>query len=443
MDGMGRCCALLCLAGLGVLGGCQGAFRSGKAVEIASSDQQAPASDGQEVRQESLPTSHSKARVLQQPSAAPSQEVLAEIEQTLTRLRKLSGHDVSGAATDHRLGTGATGQSTTAEVTSSVPHPSLKAKKGAPIASAEPTLGVNEPIYVTPDSSLAHRLDASESDATGPALPVVESVSIDSASFSTLRGLDDQPDRVTNLALDAEPQERTLSVEGYLAALRANDSALDPVESGWRLRMMQLALDRIPEPIDKIESLSPESTDVLGAFIDLTQAVRRTLKNPTVSANGAMQSVAKLAHLLGEMGDLALPHSALCRRVQAFGVYDEMPADEFIAARANQTIVYCEVRNFMSETIPEGGYRTLLASRMELMTPTGQSVWQVEEPAIEDTCRHRRTDFFVAQRIVLPATIPAGQYVLKIMIEDTLANKVNETSIPLEIKSPTSLASGG
>jgi hypothetical protein len=76
------------------------------------------------------------------------------------------------------------------------------------------------------------------------------------------------------------------------------------------------------------------------------------------------------------------------------------------------------------------------------LTAAGQSIWQHEEPEIVDICRRRRTDFFVAQRITLPPTLSAGDYVLKVLMEDRLSGKANEGTCVFTIGMPVSMANG-
>ena len=69
-------------------------------------------------------------------------------------------------------------------------------------------------------------------------------------------------------------------------------------------------------------------------------------------------------------------------------------------------------------------------------------MWHYEEPDIEDLCRQRRMDFFIAQRVALPPTLPAGEYVLKVLVEDKLSGRAHEAVYPLTISSGFSAAKG-
>jgi hypothetical protein len=119
-----------------------------------------------------------------------------------------------------------------------------------------------------------------------------------------------------------------------------------------------------------------------------------------------------------------------------------MPETDFVAGRTLRTIVYSEIANFGSELTEDGHYRTQLATRLEILTADGRSVWDREEPEIVDLCRRRRNDFFIAQRVTLPPTLPADDYVLKVLVEDRLTGKVDEVAHRFAIRSALSAARG-
>lgn len=270
------------------------------------------------------------------------------------------------------------------------------------------------------------------------ALPIVLAISVEEEPAPVLRASPSSTS-LANTPAEAAPAEHKLSVEEYLTALQQGETQLDPVEAAWRARLVEIALGRTSPGAARVDRLTPSQQDVLDASLDAVRAVRRVLRDPVASACEALEDVDRLQAALQEMSDLTLPRTALCSRVMTFGVYEPMPSDRFVAGRVNQTILYCEVRNFVSRE-ENGEYRSKFSGRAELLTPSGDSVWKQEEPSIEDRCTSRRTDFFIAQRISFPATIPAGEYLLKVTLEDKYAGKVNETTLPLTVRSASSLA---
>ena len=53
--------------------------------------------------------------------------------------------------------------------------------------------------------------------------------------------------------------------------------------------------------------------------------------------------------------------------------------------------------------------------------------------AFEDRSKNVRRDFFVVQRIDLPANLNVGKYLLKITIEDLVAQSTDQANIPIQI----------
>jgi hypothetical protein len=52
-----------------------------------------------------------------------------------------------------------------------------------------------------------------------------------------------------------------------------------------------------------------------------------------------------------------------------------------------------------------------------------------------DRCRNRRRDFFIADKLTVPAKLGAGNYVLKVTITDEQAQRVGEASMRLQVRS--------
>lgn len=227
-----------------------------------------------------------------------------------------------------------------------------------------------------------------------------------------------------------------------IAALQDAEPGADDLDRQWQLRLMQLAFGQEDEALAQAaQSLTPAQQKVLSAYVRAGAAARRAACDPaTGCAEDALDSVEALRRVLSEMADPVVSSVALCRKVLTFGVFEEMDEADFVAGRTVQTIVYSELKNLRTEQTADGGFRTLLGMRLELFNPTGTSVWQQETAEIEDVCRRPRSDFFVAQRVTLPPTLPPGEYILKVMVEDKLSGRAHETTHPLTLQSPTAVA---
>ena len=205
-------------------------------------------------------------------------------------------------------------------------------------------------------------------------------------------------------------------------AKRSADAPND-LQTQWRLALLRLANGQDAADAARSLGMLEGPAALLGSAVRAMDATRAAMEDPTGAVDDALAAVGALQQELRARAELSVPTVALCSRVQAFGMFDTLPADAFKPGMQNQAIVYFAVENFSSEHAPDGRMRTLLSARLEVLTADGELEWEYEESTIEDFCVRRRADFFVAQRILLPARLREGSYVLKVTVEDLLANK--------------------
>lgn len=274
------------------------------------------------------------------------------------------------------------------------------------------------------------------------AAPTVKSLRIRTADSGASAAATTTTLNTTNQAIEIQPADQADGGKVLLSALAKKARTEPGFENEWALRMAQSALNE-PIETDAIgKSLPDEQRRIITAAASLLSAIRHEALNPQLPGEEALLRASDLTATLAERADPVVTTIALCRRVVTYGVYEEMPAAEFAAGRATPTIVYSEIRNLRSEKGADGLYRSVLATRMELFTADGKSVWQHEEPEITDLCRNRRGDFFVAQRVTLPATLKEGPHVLKVLVDDKLSGRAAEQSFRFSVQGGTAVAKG-
>jgi len=327
--------------------------------------------------------------------------------------------------------------------------PASRAPAGSPMARpSQPTgtLTAARSSWSEDNRAFANTHVALNQIAASPqtlALPVVQSISIYDAPPLAATTPESPRYTAANQPLDMAELQTPILVDELVEHLKTRLATAGDATSEWRLRLTQLAFDRGTADLAVSSGLDEPTQDVLSAFLHAAVAVRAVLRDSAHHADSALQRVDQLRGKLLQHSDLEVKHVSLCRKVVTFGVYDEMRETDFVAGRTLRTIVYSEVGNFGSELTEDGHYRTELSTRLEILTADGQSVWAREEPEIVDLCRRRRNDFFIAQRVTLPPTLPADDYVLKVLIEDRLSGKVDEVAHPFAIRSALSAVSGG
>ena len=62
---------------------------------------------------------------------------------------------------------------------------------------------------------------------------------------------------------------------------------------------------------------------------------------------------------------------------------------------------------------------------------------------LRDESDRPREDFFLSERIDLPATLAPGRYVLKSTVRDEATGRIAERSVPIEIAAPERTATAG
>ena len=360
--------------------------------------------------------------------------MLAAVEDFLDRTQDYSdGVPAAASASD----------SPTATMSSKV----VPAATAQQVRSSDPirTMLANERANKPPVVAVANThvaLPEPVADEPRLALPVLQSVRIN-AAIAEVASVE-QPRAVSkpNEPLQIRTGETVVSVDRFVKQLESQAENADDFDSQWRLRMVQAALNHISD-LPQLSSGIPEDAGrILGSLIRLIAAARTAANDPLSNGDEALQRVEDFRQVLADRADPTVAEIALCQNVVTFGVYDKIAPDSFVVGRTTQAIVYSEIRNLRSEQTPDGQYRTLLATRLEVLTEGGQSVWQQEEPEIQDLCRRRRSDFFIAQRITLPPTLGEGGHILKVFVEDKLSGKASEGSHRFTMRSPGSVVSG-
>lgn len=316
-------------------------------------------------------------------------------------------------------------------------------------------------------------LPALQPDANGPApssrwadpnpVPADPAPTVPAASKPTAQSPGSALDQPTSKTREQRRAELTAELAGLLRPDAANNPdvlralssliALEAVEPGAAT----------PEIEAAIKPLSP---DEAGAARVASDIVRTLASDPKLIADPIAlraELTRQLARLTTAPGaptgeGLGFGTVALCSRVESFGRYTPFTGNRFLAGRTNPAIVYAEVENFTQRPVTEAdgasgtAHRNAdpdelaveLTIRAELFHDDGSRQWRSAEAAVRDIARTRRRDFFLVQRIDLPANLSVGKYNLKVTVRDRLGgDAVVETTIPITIVADPGLLGGG
>ncbi len=172
-------------------------------------------------------------------------------------------------------------------------------------------------------------------------------------------------------------------------------------------------------------------------FIESLIAIREgnLAGDEAAAATTAAREIEALQQALRRVADLSVPTLKICSAVYHFGQYDLVDPPRFPAGTASEFVLYCEVRDFVSEHRDDGYYYTVFDMTTTVLDRTGERVLELIDEDITDRCRNRRHDCFIPRLVRLPASLSPGQYVAKVTLVDKLGQKVAENRVAFEIVS--------
>lgn len=257
--------------------------------------------------------------------------------------------------------------------------------------------------------------------------PVLEEVRVSPAeSPSTDLATPEQTRPTANPA--SPPREPIDTFQQKLESLEAKVRA-EPNNYGdqFKLRMMYLLAGQEEKATGAINGTDADLQELIIAhFKTLLAAQAGSGRDAALAANRQLGELENLRDLVRAKADLQVPKVVVCSAIEGFGRYTPIEPAEFQAGQKNRILLYIEVDNFVSEKTASGMYRTLLSVRQSLLTKAGEEMWTTQDSNIEDLARQQRRDFYLTVGpLSIPATLAAGEYVLKVEVEDVLAGKLN------------------
>ncbi len=275
-----------------------------------------------------------------------------------------------------------------------------------------------------------------ETDATPPP-PVVDEIKITPVSESP----DASFPAVKTSGSSTAPVAPPKPVDTFAQRLKRQEAlvAQDPnnLAEQYRLRMWYLIDGQDDKALALSDDVDADKQEILQAQIRALMAARVvTGRDPAIGANQLLEPIENLHNIIRARADLQVSRVALCRAVDAFGLYDPIDPAEFPAGRTVDVLLYIEVDNYRSDKMPSGFYRTLLTVRPSLLNKAGDELWNAKYENIEDLSRRQRRDFFLTIPEKIPASLSPGEYVLKVEVEDVLAGKINSNVAKFKLVVP-------
>lgn len=214
------------------------------------------------------------------------------------------------------------------------------------------------------------------------------------------------------------------------------DQQRDYVRRHIHLRLLQLVAGQTSEAQKPIPGIDPVDQEFWNSVLWGLETYfdRERVPDPAErTALTASQFQAAARHLQAT-ARLELKNVAFCHRIDGFGTFERFPRDEFEAGVP--ILIYSEVRNFGSEPVADGHFRTVLKSTVEIVRLAQQNavIERLSFEPTEDLSRSPRTDFYNSYKIQLPATLTPGPYLLRLLVEDETSGKTASQTLQFSIR---------
>ncbi len=160
---------------------------------------------------------------------------------------------------------------------------------------------------------------------------------------------------------------------------------------------------------------------------------KASIADPSDRATQAITQLRTAVQRLQAKSKLQIRNVAFCQKITNYGNYERMSRDEFTSGQ--QVLLYAEVENFKSEPTPDGPYRTVLKSTIEILDSRGAPVAKpITFSPAEDLCANPRRDYFNSYEFTIPQRISLGPHTLKLTIEDQISQKVATYTVNFTVK---------
>ena len=261
------------------------------------------------------------------------------------------------------------------------------------VSSALPPLTPPDPPPPEPPPS-NYRLNAIQPFRTAASLDPPVSVEMGHGSTQTAFSVQAPPPK-------PDPPEAPLAAAPAATLKDSLDAALKMLgESEQSDRETLLALIRLAACIDKKDLERLTADEVAGTLERLRQ----------------------LTGQLRQRARLSLDRMCFCKTIEGFGQYEPWPVGHAFRAGGEgepgeRVQVYVEVRNFGCQA-SQGQYETRLSSSLSILDEQQNEVATLTPETSIDVSQTPRQDYFLNFQFHVPAKLKAGQYTLKVTVED-------------------------
>jgi hypothetical protein len=233
--------------------------------------------------------------------------------------------------------------------------------------------------------------------------------------------------------------ERTEAIRIATASIEkelAENPSMDPrlrLNYELALRMMHLSNNDLEQALKPIEHLQPAEQEYYRYQLQALYDSGNPEAIPVASRRWSlvMENQRKANQHLAEISNLEVRNAAFCTDVQGYGVVTKFQSTMFKPDQ--DVLLYCELENVSSEQIRDG-FETQLQGSYEIVDAQGRRVAEQLLPMEKEVCSNQRRDYFVVYLVPMPMQIAAGNYEMRVTIEDLKGKKFGQSNLAFQIQ---------
>lgn len=219
----------------------------------------------------------------------------------------------------------------------------------------------------------------------------------------------------------------------------------DPLTAALRLSLLDAlgASDLSSSVSASRESLPEPERNAVDAWGEALASLRDAAGAGAMDSPILLDAAQRLGNAALEQAPLAITRAVLARRVQGFGTFTMLPTP-LLAGRSHPAGLYIELAGFSHTAAsgPNGGAGFVVELGEEVSVyhePDGLLAWRRPEQKVRDFSFNKRRDFYLVDRLDLPATLTVGSYRLKVRVRDKASDAQAEAIIPFDVVADSAL----
>lgn len=199
------------------------------------------------------------------------------------------------------------------------------------------------------------------------------------------------------------------------------------------LRMLYVSQRRLDDALRPIDKLSDSEKDYFHHQMLALYEASNPDAMPVRSRHWSlvMNSQREATSHLAAVSNLEVKSVAFCTEVERYGVITKFPKNQFQADQ--ELLLYCEIENVAANKVKEG-YESQLQGSYEIIDSQGRKVADQLLPMEPEICQNHRRDYFIVYKIYMPQQIVAGNYQLRLTVEDMKARKFGQNQLDFQVK---------